>query len=429
MPFVVLLALVMLTACGSPATQTPNPVRPTLAPAIGSSTTRTGGAKAATSAAQNILAEPTATGLPSAAAPQTAPATIASGTALTTETAPAGSPSSTTVPSETATLPPPITPVASSAQAGSSATLTQLTAGGCCPQPFWSSDSNAVLYLDKPTASSPTGYYRVPIDGAGIPAPELWSDRIAFYTNDLKFAIIPEAAGTRVIRLSDNKEFRIRNGGRQVQISPDGTRVVWVETRDTFPIENRVSNVMLANLDGSDPGRIMQMLRGGVTGWLDDHRLLMNGRLSRETEKSTLFVYDLTTGARTDLVTAERMRTTQPSPDGRWLLYSIVNDPDPALNGMWVVRMDGTQRKKLDLFGAVQWRDGSRFVYVPLEFGAPSHAFYEYDAATGGARRLTPTEGPAFKIGNGDWDVSPDGNKIVFVNAADNNLWLWRFDR
>lgn len=311
----------------------------------------------------------------------------------------------------------------------SPATLTQLTNGGCCSQPFWFPDSNSVLYLDKPSADAPTGYYRVSTEGAGSTPPALWSQRVAFYAADLRFAIIPEAAGTRVIRLADNKEFRIRNAGRQVQISPDGTRVVWVETRDTYPIENRVSNVMLANLDGSNAKRVLQMLRGGVIAWLDNNRLLMNGRLARESEQATLFVYDLTTGARTDLVSAERLRTIQPSPDGSWLVYSIVSDTDPSRNGIWVMRMDGTPRKKLDFFGAVQWRDGARLIYVPLEMGAPTHAFYEYNAITDETRRLTPADGPAFKIANGDWNVSPDGNKIVFVNAADNNLWLWRFDQ
>jgi Tol biopolymer transport system component len=75
----------------------------------------------------------------------------------------------------------------------------------------------------------------------------------------------------------------------------------------------------------------------------------------------------------------------------------------------------------------VQWRDANRFVYVPLEINVASHAFYEYDTRTNLARRLTDPQATPFKIANGDWHVSPDGNKIVFLNAQDLNLWLWEF--
>lgn len=324
-------------------------------------------------------------------------------------------------------VPPTIAPSATPAPTQVPAALTQLTSGGCCVQPFWYPDSESVLYLDKPAANAPTGFYRVMLDEADAP-PELWSERIANYTGDMAFAIIPEAAGTRLIRLEDNKEFRIRNGGRGVQISPDRTRVVWTETRETFPAENRLSNVMLANIDGTNPKRVFQTMRGGVSGWLDNNRLLMTGRLSRDGFETTLFIYNLTDGTRTDLISAERLRQTTPSPDGSWLLYSIVNDPDASLNGLWMMRTDGTGKKKLDVFGAAQWRDGSRLIYAPLEPGAPTHAFYEFAAETGATRRLTPADGPTFKIAAGDWDVSPDGNKIVFVNAADKNIWLWRLN-
>jgi Tol biopolymer transport system component len=57
----------------------------------------------------------------------------------------------------------------------------------------------------------------------------------------------------------------------------------------------------------------------------------------------------------------------------------------------------------------------------------PSHAFYEFNVETGESRRLTPPDQP-FKIASGDWSLSPDGNKIVFANAADNNIWVWQFD-
>ena len=310
------------------------------------------------------------------------------------------------------------------------AQLIQLMEGECCASPSWYSDSEQVLFIDKPTADAATGIYSVNI---GEPKKStLWNEQIAFYTRNYDYAQIPEKAGTRLIRVSDGKEIRVLNGGRQVQFSPDRTRVVWTETRETFPIEDRVSNIMIATISFDDANvgeaeRITQVLRGGVSGWLDDNRLLLNGRLSKDTEDSVTFVHDLTTGKDTNLVTAERTRLGAVSRDGTWFAYAIVNDKEPARNGLWVIRTDGTDAKKLEMFGAAQWRDDGHLVIAPFEMNVDTHSFYDYNAETGETNRLTPPTMP-FKVASGDWTISPDGNKIVFANAADNNLWLWRFD-
>lgn len=362
-------------------------------------------------------AAPTPTLPASTAAPQPtalAQATVARPTVAPTERATAA-PTQMRAPTDTPTPIPTATPVP--------AQFTQLMDGGCCVNPGWLPDSENLLFIDKPQADAPVGLYRV-----GLAKPtqsELWSERIAFYTPEFDFAQIPEPAGTRLIRVRDGQEWRIKNGGRSVQISPDRTRIVWTETRETFPLENRVSNIMLANLDGSEPQRILQVLRGGVSGWLDENHLLVNGRASRDTYDTTMFVYDLRDESQTEIVQAERIRLTAPSPDGNWIVYAITNDADAEQNGLWLARTDGTETRKLDFFGPVQWRDPTHLVYVPFDMNA-AHAFFEYDVETNETRRLTPPDMP-FTIASGDWDVSPDGKKIVLVNAADNNLWLWQF--
>ncbi|MBI4671487.1 MAG: PD40 domain-containing protein [Chloroflexi bacterium] len=342
-------------------------------------------------------------------------------TSTSVPTRPNASPLSQTTDTPTSTSTSTNTPAPTPTPTRPSAQLSQLMDGGCCVSPFWAPDSQSVLFIDKPTATAPAGIYRVRLERPR--QSELWTERIAFYTRELDYAQIPAQAGTRLIRVSDGQEVRIKNGGRTVQISPDRTRIVWTETRETFPIENRVSTIMLAKIDGSEPQRVLQTLRGGVSGWLDDNRLLVSGRASRDTTASTLFVYDLRDESQTEIVRAERLRLTAPSRGGTWIGYTLTSDPDPARNGLWVARSDGTDARKLDFFGPLQWRDDARFIYVPFEMDAPMHAFYEYDVTTGETRRLTPPD-QTFKIASGDWTVSPDGSKIVFVNAADNNLWL-----
>jgi Tol biopolymer transport system component len=43
---------------------------------------------------------------------------------------------------------------------------------------------------------------------------------------------------------------------------------------------------------------------------------------------------------------------------------------------------------------------------------------------SGASRPLTDPTVTSLKIANNDWAVSPDGRYVVFVNAADHNLWL-----
>jgi len=337
------------------------------------------------------------------------PTTFTAPTLVTPDATPTNQP-----PTAQPTLVPTATPVP--------ARFTQLMNGGCCVNPGWLPDSASVVFIDKPQADAPAGMYRVALSKPNVS--ELWSERIAFYTPQFDYAQIPEPAGTRLIRVRDGQEWRIKNGGRMVQISPDRTRLVWTETRETFPLENRVSNIMLANLDGSEPQRILQTLRGGVNGWLDENRLLVSGRAARDSFDATMFVYDLRDKTQTQIVQAERIRLTALSPDGAWLVYGITNDADASRNGLWLARTDGTAARRLDFFGPVQWRDAAHLIYAPFELNAP-HAFFEYDVETDTTRRLTPPDQP-FKIASGDWAVSPDGKKIVLVNAADNNLWVWQ---
>lgn len=343
--------------------------------------------------------------------------------ALPTSTAVAENP--ITPPADIPTSPPPentATPSPILSPTPVPATLTQLTEEGCCAQPFWTPDSKEVLFIDKPTADSKTGIYGVSLDAPKVE--KIWRDQIAFYTDDLAYTITPDPGGTIVERISDGQKWTIKNGGRNVQLSPDRTRLVWTESRDTFPTEQRVSNVMLANIDGSGAKRVASVLRGGVSAWLDNDHLLMTARLDPKSEVVTLFVLDLNDGTQKQLAQSERLRSVSVSPGGEWLLYSIAFDKDPTQNGIWLMRPDGTDRKKVDWFGSTQWRDASHVIYIPLDPGAASHVIFEYDASTGSSRQLTDPAVLPFKIANGDWDLSPDGTKIAFMNAADQSLWL-----
>ncbi len=306
--------------------------------------------------------------------------------------------------------------------------LTQLTHGGCCTQPFWSQDSRQVMYLDKPDANSPTGIYAVNVETGG-PA-KLVTERIASYTPDMRYAISYDGSFTVLERLADHLQWRINTGRRGILLSPDRLNVIWNLTAQTYPFENRRTSVMLSQLgDGGQvtaPRRVTELLRGSALAWVGNGRLLMSGRIKSDSLTVTLFVYDLASGNTTNLASSERLRSISVAPGGQWVAYTIAFDTQPENNGTWVIRTDGESPVKLPLFGSFQWRGPARMILVPLEENAASHRVYEYDGGSGTVSPLTDPAVTVFKIANGDWALSPDGRMIVFVNAADSNLWMLR---
>lgn len=215
-------------------------------------------------------------------------------------------------------------------------------------------------------------------------------------------------------------------GGRPISISPNRRRIAWQVTDYDLPFERRITEVWIANLDGTDAQRIATISRGGLSGWITDDLLLLSGRESLESREYVLYTLSLSDGQVTELVRAERLRGGLLSPDGAWLVYYVALDDDPAENGLWLVRSDGSERRKLgrELFGAYQWRDARRLLIIPFRPQATSHELWEFNVDTGQARRLTDPAVIPFKIANGDWAVSPDGRHVAFVESQDRNIWV-----
>jgi Tol biopolymer transport system component len=121
------------------------------------------------------------------------------------------------------------------------------------------------------------------------------------------------------------------------------------------------------------------------------------------------------------------MRSPVLSPDGRRLAYFIGQARDQSRDGMYVLGLEtpNAQPQRLDFFGAYRWRDGNRLLYVPLKPGAPGNELWQLDATTLKAQQLISASAASpFKIANGDWDVSRDGSKLIFLSARDQNIWL-----
>ncbi|MCS7260718.1 MAG: peptidoglycan DD-metalloendopeptidase family protein [Anaerolineae bacterium] len=313
-----------------------------------------------------------------------------------------------------------------------SSSLQMLTTGGCCTQPFWSPDARQVLFIDRPSPARSAAIWAVSVDAPEM-GPYLFSEHIGFYTTDLSYRIVLRGKTTFLEELAcpaglARRRWAVPAGGRPVFIAPHRTRIAWQVSNDNLPIERRVAEIWVANLDGSGAREVAKLARGSILGWATDTVLIVSGRENLSAREQVLWALSLPDGDRLELARSDRLRGGSLSPQGTWLVYSIALSQKRDQNGLWLVRVDGTQRHQLPsaLFGAHRWRDDHRLLIVPLRPAATFHELWEFDAQNGTGRALTHPETIPFKIANNDWAVAPDGRSIVFVSALDRNLWLLR---
>jgi hypothetical protein len=302
--------------------------------------------------------------------------------------------------------------------------LQRLTEPGCCTQPMWSADSAQIRFIDRPSSLQPVGLYGV---GLGGEAPALISERLGQFSPNDEYIAYPEGGQTYVEEVGTGQRWTIDNGGRRVFFSPSSARLVWTEVLpggggfDRRSIQYQVTSVL-----GEPVGEPFALYGGGYSGWLDDDHLLVAGKTELDGERA-LYSAAVADGALVELARGERVRSGIPSPGGAWVAYLVLFDEEePERNGFWMVSADGQTHYQLDLFGAVQWRDSDHLLMVPQEMGAPSHRLVEIDARTGQVTPLTDPAVTPFTIEGGDWQISPDGQHVVFLSAADRDLWLLR---
>jgi Tol biopolymer transport system component len=103
------------------------------------------------------------------------------------------------------------------------------------------------------------------------------------------------------------------------------------------------------------------------------------------------------------------------SPDGAWIAFSYLGgglNPAPELNGVFVVRPDGTDLRKLapDSDSNLSWSPDGR----SLAFGGSGGAVHIVDVVTGSARVLSATANLQSKAPV--W--APDGSFLVFHGSC-----------
>ena len=309
----------------------------------------------------------------------------------------------------------------------SSISYTQLVTGGCCVQPFFSPDGSRVLYLDKPAPDALTGLWAVTLTQP-LQTPALFSERLGPFSPDMSLNAFLQNGRTIVERTSDGQQWTIDNGGRRVLFSPDNTHIAWVVGEESGNFDVRKGDIYLANADGSNARLLTTLYGGGVQGWFHDSaRLLVSGKANRTDITPTLSILNLADGSLQKLVDIDRSRAILISPDDRSLVYYISQARDETQDGMYLldVTKADAQPVRLDFFGAYRWCSPTRLYYVPMQPDAPSQSLWRFDVTTlQSTLVITASADSSFHISNGDWDLSPDGRHLVYVNASDHNIWL-----
>jgi len=357
-----------------------------------------------------------ALGLVACAAPTASPPTPAALITPPAESAAAVRPTATRVPLPATATSEPTTTVTPAP------TLIQLTTGGCCTQPFWSPDGAQVWYIDRPPDTGVTGVWAV--DPTAPLAPSLVTERIGAFSPDGALIAYPVGDRTVIERIADGEAWDVSAAGRAVQFSPDGQWIAWQVANGTENFDRRLVEIWISRLDGSEAARVTQLFGGGLSGWMPDSRRLLITQRNTPGLPTTLGVFDPVSNTFQGLATGDFLRGISVSPDGRWLVYTRQFSGNTEQDGIWIQPIEGGEPLRLTLYGAYRWRPDGRLLLLPLDPGAPAQRVVLVDAATGQTEEaINPNETP-LRILGGDWALSPDGRRIVFVSAVDRNLWL-----
>ena len=305
--------------------------------------------------------------------------------------------------------------------------LKQLTVGGCCVQPSFSPDGKQIVFIDKPDEDTPVGIYGVNLDTTLPTTPQLVSEIVGFRSPDFNIVATIDSDLARFTNELTGESWEVDTGGTWPRYAPDAGQILWTATDQEGPYDQRQSDIWLAEIDGSNPQRLLSLYGGGYQDWLPDgNRVLLAGRdkPGNDNEEQNLIIYDITNNNRTVLASHKRIRGIEMSPGGKWVAYFVNFADEPENRGLWVARSDGDEKKKLDIpgFGGYRWRDDNTLLLIPMR-QSPDESMQVWAIDVTKNQTIPLTHGN-FSISNGDWDVSPDGNMVVFVNSLDQNLWL-----
>jgi Tol biopolymer transport system component len=285
-------------------------------------------------------------------------------------TAPTGPPiaptTASTAPSVFVTTPPVAPTVAATATPSSTPSTTW-------PAAIRTPQSGRILFTIERDGEShlayidPMGFHLVPTANDQTFANAIWApDNTIIFDSERagpRHIFRMGIDGTNVVQLTTGDTAQ-----DSAAVSPDGTTIAF---GDVNTGQNRDIGIHLASIDGSDVRPLTPGAGPGVDG-----------------EDDAAF-----------------------SPDGKWIAFERVVNPNAAQSGLFIIRPDGTGLRRLtdDASGAgyPRWSpDGSHIL-----FSNGASQLWVVDVKTRKTKRLSDPHDPGLSI---DANWSPDGKQIVY---------------
>lgn len=293
----------------------------------------------------------------------------------------------------------------------------------CCWQRWWHPTNADTFYVIDGQAGQRAGVFEWSA-AAGTMLNVVSEAPPAVMSPDYAYQVFNNGGQTVLRRVSDGGEVAVNTQGATPGLSLDSSQLMWVvRGGNSVPGQQAPpSTIWVSSSDGSNARQIVSE-PGASAQWLDAHRLLLN--LPQPGRINTLAVYDTRDDSRFDLGTWTNLRGLSVAPGGQRLLFMLTFQEDTAQNGIWAMEIaPGAVPQPMPWFGGWRWRDSESVYYLPLDAASPYHTLAYYHIPSGDNRILVTPEQQAFTIMNGDWDVSADGRRLLFMNATDNNMWL-----
>jgi Peptidase family M23 len=293
-----------------------------------------------------------------------------------------------------------------------------ISSAGCCVAPLWSADSNRVMYLDKPNATSPAALYSINANNPSDTRREFSS--VVRLSLSEKFAIL-NGSTTRLERLATGE--RVSIPANSVMFSPLEQQIAWTVSSDSGRFDTQRTTVFVAKLQVS-PRLVLTQTRavavlygGGLSGWLNEQTLVLNGKRQAGTRDRTLMTLDLKSKNLKTISSALNFRGISIGPKGRFVIYYVAFDSQ-ARNGLFVLDTNSGTTRRLPWFGSYRFRNANRLVFIPMQ-NAKTHSLLEWDLRTNTQQTLVNL---AAQVAVDDWQISPNGSSVVFVSAANQAL-------
>ena len=295
---------------------------------------------------------------------------------------------------------------------------------------WWDARDPDAVYLIDAVPDQDAGVFRQPLDGSPRryvqPAPP------PLVSPDGSVTVEYVGGGNmRIERRLTGETWDVFTNGNYPAVSPDGTRLLWEVVHGNYLPGSTLPGVAMwiSNLDGTQRRQVYTQA-GGYSQWLDSHRLLIVKR-PPYTAETQLYILDVDDPrVQPELLGIYRfLHGLKIAPGGGMIAFYMPFQEDAAQSGVYVQLTEiGTSPRQLDVFGAYEWRD-NRSLYV-LSFDAAqdaaqgAHALGVVDSQSGDHRWLTDPDDLPIRVANGDWSVSPDGTRLVYVDPTDYGLYV-----